>query len=141
MEFEYIFTEIFTELWPLFNSFLASGDFFHMLITFANSLDSDQDRQNVGPDLDLNRLTLCDSVPERFFLKKIILKKVSRQQQKHEKLPNMQRVKLEYLPYRQTYEPVHEISNNVVCATSKASDQPAHTRSLIKAFASPLSIL
>ena len=25
------------------------------------------------------------------------------------------------------YKPVHEISNNVVCATSKASDQPAHT--------------
>ena len=39
------------------------------------------------------------------------------------------------------YEPVHEISNNVVCATSKASDQPAHTRSLIRAFASRLSIL
>ena len=38
-------------------------------------------------------------------------------------------------------EPVHEISNNVVCATSKASDQPAHTRSLIRAFASLLSIL
>ena len=38
-------------------------------------------------------------------------------------------------------EPVHEISNNVVCATSKASDQPAHTRSLISAFASGLSIL
>ena len=38
-------------------------------------------------------------------------------------------------------EPVHEISNNVVCATSKASDQPAHTRSLIRAFASRLSIL
>ena len=38
-------------------------------------------------------------------------------------------------------EPVHEISNNVVCATSKASDQPAHTRSLIRAFASHLSIL
>ena len=32
------------------------------------------------------------------------------------------------------YEPVHEISNNVVCATSKASDQPAHMRSLIRAF-------
>ena len=31
-----------------------------------------------------------------------------------------------------TNEPRHEISNNVVCATSKASDQPAHTRSLIK---------
>ena len=38
-------------------------------------------------------------------------------------------------------EPVHEISNNVVCVTSKASDQPAHTRSLIRAFASCLSSL
>ena len=38
-------------------------------------------------------------------------------------------------------EPVYEISNNVVCATSKASDQPAHMRSLIRAFASRLSIL
>ena len=34
------------------------------------------------------------------------------------------------------FEPRHEISKNVVCATSKASDQPAHTRSLIRAFAS-----
>ena len=34
------------------------------------------------------------------------------------------------------HEPVHEISNNVVCATSKASDQPAHTHSLIRAYAS-----
>ena len=41
----------------------------------------------------------------------------------------------------QKNEPVHEISNNVVCATSKASDQPAHTGSLIRAFASRLSIL
>ena len=40
-----------------------------------------------------------------------------------------------------TYDPRHEISNNVVCATSKASDQPAHTRSLIRAFASRLNIL
>ena len=38
-------------------------------------------------------------------------------------------------------EPLHEISNNVVCATSKASDQPAHMRSLIRAFANRLSIL
>ena len=49
-------------------------------------------------------------------------------------------------PYRgqhseNIYEPWHEISNNVVCATSKASDQPAHMRSLIRAFASRLSIL
>ena len=39
------------------------------------------------------------------------------------------------------YEPRHEISNNVVCATNKVSDQPAHTGSLIRAFASPLKIL
>ena len=43
--------------------------------------------------------------------------------------------------FKFVYEPVHDISNNVVCATSKASDQPAHTRSLIRAFASRLSIL
>ena len=39
------------------------------------------------------------------------------------------------------YEPVNEISNNGVCAASKASDQPAHARSLIRAFASRFSIL
>ena len=38
-------------------------------------------------------------------------------------------------------EPWQRISNNVVCATSKASDQPAHMRSLIRAFASRLNIL
>ena len=38
-------------------------------------------------------------------------------------------------------EPEHLISNNVVCATSKASDQPAHMRSLIRASASRLRIL
>ena len=39
------------------------------------------------------------------------------------------------------YEHLHEICNNVVCATSKCSDQPAHTRSLIRTFASRLNIL
>ena len=38
-------------------------------------------------------------------------------------------------------DPRHEISYNVVCATSKASDQPTHTRSLIRAFACRLNIL
>ena len=38
-------------------------------------------------------------------------------------------------------EPRHDISNNLVCATSKGSDQPAHTRSLIRAFAGRLNIL
>ena len=40
-----------------------------------------------------------------------------------------------------SYEPWHGISNDVACATSKASDHPAHTCSLIRAFASRLSIL
>ena len=39
------------------------------------------------------------------------------------------------------FELQHEISNNMVCVTSKASDQPAHTRSLIRAFASRLNVL
>ena len=38
---------------------------------------------------------------------------------------------------KQTNEPLNEISNNVVCSTSKASNQP----SLIRAFGSRLNIL
>ena len=38
-------------------------------------------------------------------------------------------------------EPPHEISNNVVCAISKGSDQPAYMSSLVGAFASRLNIL
>ena len=40
-----------------------------------------------------------------------------------------------------TVELQHEISNNVVCATSKGSDQATHMHSLIRAFASRLNIL
>ena len=40
--------------------------------------------------------------------------------------------------YFPIYESRHVISNNVIPATSKESDQPAHTRSLIRAFASRL---
>ena len=36
----------------------VSFDFCRLLITFANGLDSDQDQQNVGPDLDPNPLRL-----------------------------------------------------------------------------------
>ena len=38
-------------------------------------------------------------------------------------------------------EPRHEISNSVICATSKASVQPAHTRSLVRALSGRLNIL
>ena len=43
-----------------FNSFIASNDFCLLLITFANSLDLDQDRQNVCHDLNPDFLTLCN---------------------------------------------------------------------------------
>ena len=38
-------------------------------------------------------------------------------------------------------EPIYEIYNNVVFATSKASNQSAHAGSLIRAFASRMNIL
>ena len=48
---------------------------------------------------------------------------------------------IEIINFPSIYEPVHDISNNVVCATSKASDQPALMRSLIRVFANRLHTL
>ena len=56
--------------WYTFNSLITSSDVCYMLITYASSLDLDQDRP-----------------------KKSILKKASRCQEKHEQLPSMQRDK------------------------------------------------
>ena len=47
-----------------------------LLITFANSLDQDQEWQNVGPDLDPICITLS-LYSQKNFLKKFILKKKS----------------------------------------------------------------
>ena len=59
--------------------------------------------------------------------------------------PLKQKHKLKLMLTKQTatltFEPRHEISNNVVCVTSKATDQAAYTHSLIRAFASRLYIL
>ena len=55
-------------------SMLTSGDFCRLLITFANSLEPDQDRQYVGPDLDPKLFDTLIGVPE-YFLKMLILKK------------------------------------------------------------------
>ena len=38
-------------------AFHANGNFRHLLITFANNMDPDQDRQNYGPDPDPKHLT------------------------------------------------------------------------------------
>ena len=73
-----------------------NGDFSRLLVIFANNLNPDQDRQNVGPDLDSNRLTLNQIVFLKEFLKKSILKKSQHTaKKKHEKL-RMQRVQLSY---------------------------------------------
>ena len=45
------------------------------------------------------------------------------------------------LPYTHKLSRDMRFSNTVVCATSKVSDQPAHTRSLIRAFAFHVHIL
>ena len=58
-------------------SFLTSCEFCRLLITFANSLDPDQNRQNVGPDLDPN-VWHFDSVPERIF-EKVYFEKYQKQ--------------------------------------------------------------
>ena len=48
------------------NSFFASGDFCYLQIIFANSLDPDKDRQNVGL-IWIQAIRHSDSVPD-FFL-------------------------------------------------------------------------
>ena len=87
----------------IFHNFLSSADLFSKL-TFPKNyfriscLVPDQDGHLVGPDLSP---TVCK-----------VAKVVSRQQ----KLPLARKELIQY-------ESVHEISNNVVCATSKGSDQ------------------
>ena len=63
----------------MINSLPGRGGFHCLLTTFANSMDPDQDRQNVGPVLDPNCLTLWKCSWENFW-KKLILKNVSRRQ-------------------------------------------------------------
>ena len=47
------------------SKFNTSSHFYRPVITFANSLDPDQDQQNVSPLFGTN------SVPDIFFLKKV----------------------------------------------------------------------
>ena len=55
---------------------LARGNFCHLLITFVNSSDPDQHRENIGPGLDPHHLTLVVFLNFFFFLK-LVLKKAS----------------------------------------------------------------
>ena len=75
--FEWPLKTGFTVQSTLFNSFLASGNFW-LLITFENSLDPDQDRQKISADLDPvldPGLSHSDSVPERIFSERSFWKK------------------------------------------------------------------
>ena len=51
------------------------------------------------------------------------------------------RIKYQSSDLTKVNEPQHEISNKMACLTSKASDQPAHMRSLIRTSASHWNIL
>ena len=62
------------------NSFPASGNFCRLLIIFANSLDPDQARQNVGPDLGPNCLALMVFLKDVF--EKVHFEKIYRRQKK-----------------------------------------------------------
>ena len=66
---------------------LASWDFSHL----QKSLDPDQDRQNVVPDLDKNGLTLCICSWNIFF-QKVNLEKSHKKTKTLEKLQSMQKV-------------------------------------------------
>ena len=72
-----------------FNSLLTSGDFCHLLITIANSLDPEQARQNVRHDLDPNCLQFWWYFCKNILKKQIFKKKQSRRLKKHAKFPSM----------------------------------------------------
>ena len=58
-----------------------------LLITFENILVADQARQNVGPDLDPNCLTLSCYSRKNFSKKFIVKKKISRGQKSMQNYP------------------------------------------------------
>ena len=70
--------------------FNSSCNFYRLLISFANSLDPDQEQQYVGPDLDPNCLTQIVFMKE--FYEKVNFEKKASRQLKHEKLPSMQSI-------------------------------------------------
>ena len=58
------------------HSFFARGYFCCLLIVFANSLDPGQHRQNIGPELDTDRLPSSDRVSVKVYWKSWLWKKV-----------------------------------------------------------------
>ena len=52
--------------WKKSEALLSSQNFWYLLITFAHSLGSNQEQQNIGPDIDPNRYS--DSTPVIIFI-------------------------------------------------------------------------
>ena len=69
--------QLFLCLIVVFNYLFARGAFCRLLITFANSVDPNQDQQKGGPDLNPFTVWHSDSVPESIFLKSYFFKKKS----------------------------------------------------------------
>ena len=105
----------------------AGGDFCRLLITFANSLDPDQDRQNVGPDMKPKPLDTLIVFMTASLKKVIFLKKKSADDKKHSKLPSMQRVYDHVGIIRITYLPI-------TLATSRILHEAFHKGPIRKLF-------
>ena len=66
-----------------------------VLITFANSLDPDQDRHNVGPNHDLKlKLLVTQTVFQKYVFKRAFNVAKTRTGQNHATLSSMQKVKI-----------------------------------------------
>ena len=88
---------------------------YYLLSKFANSLDPEDPRRLAKPNQGQTGIPRINHVSERPTLRP--------------------------MPRKNIIEPWHGISNNMVCGTSKASYQPVHMYSLIRAFANRLNIL
>ena len=116
----------------------------------ANSADPDQTPQNATSDQDVHCLLTNCSIKIRIKMENTtqhplkrngLVQLISKRNSIRLKCKWVKLFNIFSSIQRRTFEPAPEISNNVVYATSKASDQPAHTRSLIQAFASRLNIV
>ena len=104
------------------NSFTAAG-------SSASDLEAGEVDQSTGEVGQGNSFTTAGSSAEEE-LAALVSKEVERVMMAEYNNESSRRT-----PGKLINEPVHEISNNMVCATSQASDQPVHTHSLISVFA------
>ena len=93
--------------------------------------------QDLPVILKLNNFQSLEKALNCFMEQRCLL---SEQAQKVCRWPLITSVQCSLSLHFQIFKPQHEVSNYVVGATSIGLDQPAHTRSLIRAFPSRLNI-